>query len=196
MQNTLDYILKRYKIESYDKTIQIDGDRLEFPKLLKELGFKKGAEIGTDKGVYAEELCKAGLMLYAIDPWLAYDEYPSRGKQHDFNVNYIITKKKLANYHCEIIKSTSMEALELFEDESLNFVYIDANHDFKYISEDIAGWTKKVKPGGIVCGDDYDWYHKFHLRTDVKDAVNAYVANKRPLFLFKKDRAVNWLFIK
>ncbi len=48
-----------------------------------------------------------------------------------------------------------MDALEDFEDNSLDFVYIDGDHNFKHISEDIYEWTKKVRSGGIVSGHDY-----------------------------------------
>ena len=48
-----------------------------------------------------------------------------------------------------------MEALNDIPNESLDFVYIDGNHHFKYVAEDICGWSKKVRKGGIISGHDY-----------------------------------------
>jgi hypothetical protein len=44
---------------------------------------------------------------------------------------------------------------ELFEDNSLDFVYIDANHTYEGVKEDIKYWYPKVKPGGLLLGHDY-----------------------------------------
>jgi glycosyltransferase involved in cell wall biosynthesis len=48
-----------------------------------------------------------------------------------------------------------MQAVTDFADESLDFVYIDGNHQLKYVVEDIVEWTKKIKKGGIIAGHDY-----------------------------------------
>ena len=48
-----------------------------------------------------------------------------------------------------------MDALADFEDGSLDFVYIDGDHSFKYIAEDLVEWSKKVRSGGCVSGHDY-----------------------------------------
>lgn len=48
-----------------------------------------------------------------------------------------------------------MEAAQDFADRSLDFVYIDGNHQFQYVAWDIAEWSKKVKVGGIISGHDY-----------------------------------------
>ncbi|NIV98148.1 class I SAM-dependent methyltransferase, partial [Candidatus Saccharibacteria bacterium] len=56
----------------------------------------------------------------------------------------------------EFIKKTSMEAVKQFEDYSLDFVYIDAAHDFNNIMLDLIKWVPKVKIGGAVCGHDYN----------------------------------------
>jgi hypothetical protein len=48
-----------------------------------------------------------------------------------------------------------MDALNEFEDNSLDFVYIDGNHRIKWIIADIYEWYKKIKPGGFIGGHDY-----------------------------------------
>lgn len=152
--------------------------RRQLGDFFKSMGFKKGAEIGVYKGDFSRWLCKGGLELYSIDPWLAYEGYvyDKVHRQERQETLYASAKEKLAPYHnCHIIRKTSMEALNYFEDESLDFVYIDANHKFKYVVEDIHEWSKKVRKGGIISGHDY----AVKKDLEVKYAVDAYTkANK------------------
>ena len=152
--------------------------REELPQFFKEQGFKVGVEIGTARGLFAEEFGKAGLTLYCVDPWDNYPDYEydkSGGTTGDLEVQYQEAVKRLAPYsNCKIIKKTSMEALKDFEDESLDFVYIDGNHGFKYVTEDIFEWSKKVKKGGIISGHDYIYTSRPFDDVHAKYVVDAY----------------------
>lgn len=53
------------------------------------------------------------------------------------------------------IRMSSIEASLLYEDESLDFVFIDAGHEYEDIKEDILKWLPKVKKGGIIGGHDF-----------------------------------------
>lgn len=157
-------------------SVEIPGcSRNDLPWFFKEMGFKVGAEIGVYKGDYSEILCKAGLKIYSVDPWLAYPEYHGlRSDQAKIEMGFERAKKRLSNYDCIIIRKTSMEAVKDFEDGSLDFVYIDGNHDFMHTTEDIWEWSKKVRKGGVISGHDYrnDDVHAFY--TDVKHVVDGY----------------------
>jgi len=155
-----------------------DCSRDDLPQFFVGRGYKVGAEIGVYKGEFAEKFCKVGLKLYAIDPWLVSKYYHYDQSQKRQDKLYSITKERLAPYDCEIIRKTSMEAAEDFEDESLDFVYIDGNHSFKYIAEDICEWTKKVRKGGIISGHDYARFGP-RWNIDVRDVVDAYVRSRR-----------------
>lgn len=63
------------------------------------------------------------------------------------------------------IHAASLEAAEEYEDETLDFVFIDACHAYEYITSDINAWLPKVKYGGILAGHDYN-------RDSVKKAVH------------------------
>jgi hypothetical protein len=59
-----------------------------------------------------------------------------------------------------MIRGTSKKTSEIFHDSSLDFIYIDANHSYDFVKEDLELWYPKVKPGGWVMGHDYlklDW---------------------------------------
>ena len=53
------------------------------------------------------------------------------------------------------VRLTSQEAHKLYDEESLDFVFIDAAHDMRSVLKDICGWSPKVKKGGIIAGHDY-----------------------------------------
>lgn len=63
------------------------------------------------------------------------------------------------------IRMTSLEAAELYEDNSLDFVLIDGSHAYEDVHADITRWLAKLKPGALIAGDDYEW-------PGVKQAVN------------------------
>ena len=52
-------------------------------------------------------------------------------------------------------RKLSLDAVNAFLDASLDFVYIDANHEFSVVLQDIRAWFAKVKPDGILAGHDY-----------------------------------------
>jgi len=180
-----------------------DCSRNDLPELFKERGYKVGAEIGVCKGVFSEILCKGGFKMYGIDPWIMAPDYQHPRGQSRLDQQYEETKARLARFDYTIIRKTSMEAVKDFEDGSLDFVYIDANHHFRYIAEDIVEWTKKVRSGGIVSGHDF-WYSRktgenaIHVRWVVEAYVGAY--DIKPLFQLGhtkgKDKWPSWMFIK
>lgn len=55
------------------------------------------------------------------------------------------------------IRMTSMEAVKLYEDASLDFVLIDGSHEYDDVCNDINEWLKKIKVGGMIAGDDFEW---------------------------------------
>lgn len=130
--------------------------RADLPAFFVEMGYKVGAEIGVDKGVFSEQFSKAELELFAIDPWHYDNDYVDRHTQERLDFLYEHTKRVLAPYpKTKIIRKTSMEAVRDFSDKSLDFVYIDGNHQLKYVIEDLVEWSKKVKSGGCISGHDY-----------------------------------------
>jgi hypothetical protein len=165
--------------------LQIKSDRLpieipnvgreNLPEFFKDLGFEVGAEIGVEYGYFSESLCKGGLKVYAIDPWMDYGNYRNNRKsQKEMNSWYKETKKRLAPYDCKIIRKFSLTAVKDFEDESLDFVYIDGAHDFENVTNDIVEWSKKVRKGGVISGHDYIRIERRNDILQVKEAVDAY----------------------
>lgn len=135
-----------------------DCSRDDLPQFFVDMGYKVGAEIGVYKGEYTDKFCRAGLKIYAIDPWKAYGDYDKKNQKLQERQDFLYghTQRVLAKYpDCTIIRKTSMNAVEDFKDDSLDFVYIDGHHGFKYVAEDIWEWSKKVRKGGVISGHDY-----------------------------------------
>lgn len=176
------------------------GRRSEFIQMLKERGAKIGAEIGTDHGQYAQQLLEGipNLVLFCIDPWVAYTEGDIVHSQEEMDDIHTEAIFRVSSKGGVIFQRTSMEAIKEFDDNHLDFVFIDGNHDFEHCYEDIVEWTKKVKPGGIVAGHDYkiDPVNNY----GVIEAVTKYVKenNISPLFIMHKGgKLVDcWMFIK
>lgn len=178
------------------------GREIDIPEMFKELGFKVGAEVGICRGVYAEILLKAipNLKLYGIDRWELYEgyyDYPNNNVLSDAHQQAI---ERTKNFDCELIKDWSSEAVKRFDDERLDFVYIDANHAYEYVVEDIAKWSKKVKKGGIIYGHDFDDYSKSKRKFNINviNAVTGWCNSYQihPWFVFTKDKRKGWLYIK
>lgn len=206
---TLEKILEMALVGSQRMPVEIpNSGRDDLPGLFKNLGFKVGVEIGVLDGEYAEKLCQANaeLKLYAIDPWERvgdYDDYNAKTLLRSYNN----AKERLAKYNCEIVKKTSMEAVKDFADDHLDFVYIDGDHSFKTVVQDISEWLPKVKSGGFICGHDYKHYGNGRGRYGVVQAVNGFTDsyNIRPWFVLGRknvepgelrEKSRSWLWIK
>lgn len=177
--------------------IKIPRSRWKYlPKLLKSKGYKVGAEIGILKGDFTKVLGEVGLKIYGIDPFIQYETYTDyEGKSMDDF--YAKAQENIQGLDCTIIRKTSMEAVNDFADESLDFVFIDGNHAYEYVVEDIAKWSKKVRKGGIVAGHDYFTGHGRH-KMHVEDAVNGFVKSYKitPLYILTGDKCPSWYYEK
>lgn len=211
--NTLKYLKGQYNLNlNQPSPIDIVGvGRLDLLRWLRELDFTTGVEIGVEAGRYSELICQQNtqMKLHGVDPYLEYDEYREPYTQQGLNEIYEQMLNRMKDYikhdNFEIIRKKSMDAVKDFEDESLDFVYIDANHEDNFPYNDIKEWAKKVRKGGIVSGHDY--VRVKALNFTIKDALKKYTAeeNINPWFILGsyqkkrgvvRDRTRSWMFIK
>jgi predicted O-methyltransferase YrrM len=125
--------------------------------IFKDLGYRVGAEIGVFKGEFANVILRTNpeIEYYCIDAWEDYNEWRNKMNSDGLNLFMLEAQERLKSYNVHFMKMFSMAAIRKFKDESLDFVYIDANHDVPWVMDDIVEWSKKVRPGGIVAGHDY-----------------------------------------
>lgn len=148
----------------------------------------RGAEIGVFKGQLSAILLheRPQLLLYMVDSWAATEEQPKAYRDcGDFHAllpaakqercyRETLTAVRFALDRAVIMRMDSRAAAEKIDDNSLDFVFIDADHSYEGCKADIEAWLSKVKPGGYLCGHDYD--HPLKPGFGVKRAVDEAVA--------------------
>jgi len=128
-------------------------------KLVKRFKAKTIAEIGVCMGHTAAEVLNDNKIdfYFMIDHWKDTEElYQKVSKNFDAD-------------NVEVMKMNSNEALALVPNKSLDLAYIDAGHTYKKTRQDILGWYKKLKPGGVLVGDGFN--HPRHPKYGVALAV-------------------------
>ncbi len=146
----------------------IHGRKRARRKLLRQLPKGAvGAEIGVWKGEFTRALWSetrpAGLHL--IDPWAFQGEFPERmfggtvaRSQADMDAIHDGVAREFGVHDAVTIhRGLSTDALPKFADDSLDWIYIDGNHEFEFVMQDLEMSLAKVKPGGLIAGDDYYW---------------------------------------
>lgn len=192
--NELKRIINLLKIENPNqKIIEVpDFGRLDLAALFKVLDYKVGAEIGTLRGEYAESICQLnpGVKLYCVDPYIPYKGYREHRTEGELPGFFEEAQERLKNYNVEFVKKFSVDAAQDFKPNSLDFVYIDANHALKHVIDDIAEWYVRVRPGGIIAGHDYIKHKRSH-GLHVVHAVQAYTTayDIAPYFVLGRKKA-------
>ena len=188
---------------------------------------KKGVEIGSFKGEYTGKILNAwNGILYMVDPWRPLgDEYIDMSNHKNHNMVYSEAIDNITGFEDRaiMIRTISEKAVDLFEDESLDFVYIDGNHAYEYVKQDIELWYPKVKKGGLVSGHDYilfdgnieGWYKDENFAEDkinkhiwspdrkiyyglfgVNPAVDEFCKNNNYEFKTSNEWSSTWYFFK
>lgn len=200
-----DLLIRRFKIPDRrlrgPMPIELrDFHRDDLAVLFAELGFTKGAEIGVAEGNYSEVLLKANpnLHLLLVDPWHAYSSNPQNKSKEKNEYAYNETLRKTAAYpNVKLDMRYSMDAVRDVADDSLDFVYIDAHHSYPFVMEDIITWSRKVRSGGIVSGDDvYQLNEKWGAGP--MEAVYHYTSAMKinPWWLIAAWKSVDFFWIK
>lgn len=181
--------------------MEIPGSRNnELMDIFRDSGFTKGVEIGAEAGVFSENMCLKipNLTLYCVDPWKVYPEYRGFIDQKALDGFYKETVKRLKPYGARIIRDFSENAYKEFTDGSLDFVFIDGNHDFAHVTSDIANWLPKIRAGGVMSGHDFH-YKARNEKNQVEDAVMAFTekGHIKPWFVLKKPKgSPTWFWVK
>jgi len=164
MEGNIDLAYIRYNTRM--KKITTYKNRLDLLDLVNQkYPGGKGVEIGVFKGQFSKEiLSRWNGTLYMVDVWRPLGEEYEDMSNHSLHVSaYSEAMENIKGLEDRgiMIRSDSKSASEIFPDNSLDFVYIDANHAYDFVVEDINLWFPKLKKGGIFSGHDYidmDWY--------------------------------------
>mmetsp|Transcript_2866 Transcript_2866/g.7021 ORF Transcript_2866/g.7021 Transcript_2866/m.7021 type:complete len:331 (-) Transcript_2866:635-1627(-) len=140
-----------------------------------------GAEVGVKHGHFSAQILRTwrGNLLYLIDPWAEQPAYWDQGSsnltltQHDERYN--ATKHFLEEFHERtfFLRMVSLQATTHVVNESLDFVYLDGNHEYSQVKAELDAWWPKLRPWGLMMGHDYlDGYYQGTF--GVKAAVDEF----------------------
>ena len=110
-------------------------------------------EVGCWKGSSAAAMCVEIINSGKSIKFDCVDKWP------DYNNNYqqFVSNLEPVRDYYRAIRLPSVEAAPRYEDNSLDFVCIDAGHSYSDVRDDINAWLPKVKSGCLLAGDDYMW---------------------------------------
>lgn len=152
-----------------------------------------GAEIGVYKGLNALNMLSNLNIdkLFLIDPFIMDKSYKeSFGNELPVDENIFVEAKKNLSYFSDKvswIKDFSYNAIDKVSN-GLDFVYIDGNHTYKYVKQDIELYYTKLKTGGVIGGDNFEATY-----SDVPRAVLEFVDNE-DLCLYGEGK--DWWVVK
>lgn len=153
-----------------------------------------GAEIGVLKGSFIDYLLQTQPeKLYCVDPWYRLTSNWSWAVGNQSTVTALVNllqnfKKEIGTGQLEPRVEFSIEFLQSLQDDSLDWVYIDASHDYNETIAELELALKKVKASGYILGDDYD-PDPGSAQYGVYKAVNKMVDNgKMELIVAGKSR--------
>jgi len=174
-----DDVLKDWDVPNRGHHYGVDG-WFNFESLYDDMvkRFDKGlfVEVGCWKGrstIYmADQIRGKKIKFYAVDIWEPFrqeDGILFHSPMEEFLRNIEPVKDLITP-----IKGSSHDVHSQFEDESIDFLFIDANHDYEYCIKDIQLWYPKVKKGGVIAGHDYQF-------RGVKQAVDEFFGGRNDL---------------
>lgn len=171
------------------------GGRVGFASLCNERKFQIAYEIGTDRGVFANDFLNIwrGEMLYCVDPYEPYNEM-----FQDRLPDLLMATHLLAAHarRSRVVKATSLSVAQAVLAKDFphpSFVYIDANHVYEEVAGDVLAWWVALLPGGILAGDDFDDEHH-----GVMKAVGEFAdkANLKIQLVSDYNRPPSWFMEK
>lgn len=153
-------------------------------ELLGEYGLTSyGVEVGVKEGLFSGHLLGRfpDLVMVGIDPYeiqpecgLSKDDGFESYKNWDFEGILKQLEENTGKFgeRFTLMREYSLDAAEKFAPHSLDFVFIDAQHTYSCVRDDINAWIGKVKPGGLLCGHDY--HPRLQRFADLILAVDRY----------------------
>ena len=146
-----------------------------------------GSWLGRSATFMATEIKQSGknIKFDVIDTWEGSNEFYHNEFKKKYNVfeEFLKNTEPLKEY-INPRKECSYIAPKYYDDESLDFVFIDADHSYDIVIKDISNWYPKVKIGGVIAGHDY--YNSNQVINAVKDTIGDDITTNR----------LSWIHVK
>jgi hypothetical protein len=156
---------KKQILKHFYEEPQFGENWFTYPKLYSNMvkEFPSGSkfvEVGAWKGKSAAYMtveiinAEKDIEFYVVDTWEGSSEHKDNPELQELFHIFTENMRLVDNYHIPM-RMTSLEAATKFEDASLDFVFIDAAHEYEHVKEDLNAWYPKIKKGGILAGHDF-----------------------------------------
>ena len=212
--NATDYLTKRFGPHQGNPHSLKGLVRDDLYRIFVDLGFTTGAELGVEKGKNAQTMFEIipNLKLFGVDP---YEQHPHASYAYHAQIRNWDDKylqsckrqclKRMKGRNFTLLQGFSEKMADKLEDNTLDFVYIDADHSYDMVMLDVIKWGRKLKKGGILSGHDYYYdSDKNGRRAKVTQAINDYTRIHSIQFYitdedhakFKGDIYPSWFWVK
>ncbi len=154
----------------------------DIPSWLVHNRMKKLCEVGVHQGRNLRKLLATGpTLMVAVDIWSddGVQSHNDTGHPQERLDKYYADALSLrATNECLLVmREYSVKAAEVFPREHFDFVYIDADHTYEAVRDDVRAWWPKVRMGGVLSGHDYTKAHQpTQVPFGVIQAVDEFVA--------------------
>jgi len=170
--------------------------RSQLPALAASLGIASYVEVGVWRGYFFQKMLAGVILATAVDPWDAALLGPAlniqspQSLQDRYYQNMLDLTKR--NTGVTVLRMTSLQAAKALKGMRFDLVYIDANHTFRAVSEDLRAWAPLVAPGRYLAGHDYTSQNGF----GVKNAVDEFQAETGWRFHRTQEQAMSSWFLE
>lgn len=132
-------------------------------------------EIGVARGETAAKIlsCENVVFYYGVDPYELYEKAPTNRYECGY-LDLKMVKVPVSDGTMESLKKDCLENLKVYKGRykliekyshealddvpvAIDVLYIDGNHQYEYVMDDLKLWYPKVRSGGLVLGDDYNF---------------------------------------
>lgn len=161
---------------------QLVKDRAEMLRRMPKNG--RVAEVGVARGDFSRQIldiCQPK-QLHLIDPWC--DESVADYSAQSHRNILARFKDEIAAGQVFVHRGLSAQVLPTFADDDLDWIYIDAAHDYGSVADELKISARVVKGGGLIAGHDYIRWVSPTERYGVMEAVNEFAMATRSPFAF------------
>jgi len=146
-------------------------------------------ELGVLRGAFAEHVlrqCPGIARYYMLDPWRHLDDWnkPANVAQAAFDdiKAEAMARTQFADERRIVLRGKTVEVIDEIGDRTLDIAYVDGDHTLRGIAIDLIRTYPKIRPGGILGGDDYTtsiWQHRDDFEPTLVCPFAAYFAESQ-----------------
>ena len=137
-------------------------NREDLGSICQTQGYQTGAELGVQEGHFAHRMLSSwtsAQRYYLVDLWAHQANYNDSANVDNIEQErkFRASKARLAKFGEKPVwlRNDTVSAAHLVPDNSLDFIYVDARHDYCGVMDDLVAWWPKLRKGGLFAGHDF-----------------------------------------